>query len=136
MKRREDVIRGLKEILQTSMNRRSVYLIGGLLRETEARIRDAIVLLEAQEPRLLTAEDFESNPNVDNDGNLPCWVECNEKETASAIKAGIIVAGESIDGWTETDVKSMPGQEYHNPNVRYWTGRPSAEQMAAVKWNP
>ena len=32
---------------------------------------DAVALLKAQEPRLITVEDFENNPNVDQDGFLP-----------------------------------------------------------------
>jgi len=94
--------------------------------------RDA--LRKAREPRLLTAADFADNPDVDEHGFLPCWVECNEIEIASAIKNGIIVPGETVDGWTEVSLRDMPGGDFYNPNVRCWTRRPSPEQKEETPW--
>ena len=94
--------------------------------------RDA--LLKEKVPRLLTAEDFENNPKVDQDGFLPCWVECNEKENAAGVRLGLITEGENLNGWTEVQVIALPGQRSHNPNVRYWTGIPTKEQMEAEPW--
>ena len=94
--------------------------------------RDA--LRKEREPRLLTAADFADNPDADEYGFLPCWVECNEVETAAAIKHGIILPGETVDGWTEASVRDMPGGDHYNPNVRYWTGKPSPEQREVLPW--
>ena len=84
--------------------------------------------------RLLTVADFENNPDADSQGFLPCWVECNDKEIAFGIKAGLIEDGETLDGWTEVTVDEMPGGEHHNPNVRYWTGKPTDKQMRETAW--
>ena len=94
--------------------------------------RDA--LRKAREPRLITAADFADNPDVDDRGYIPCWVECNEIEIASGIKNGIIVPGETVDGWTEVSLRDMPGGDFYNPNVRYWTRKPSQEQREETPW--
>ena len=89
---------------------------------------------KVQKPRLLLREDFEDNPNADTQGFLPCWVECNEQEIATGIRLGAIKEGETLDGWTEVTVDEMPGGEHHNPNVRYWTGKPTDKQMRETAW--
>lgn len=95
--------------------------------------RDA--LLEKQEPRLMVAKDFEDNPNVDGDGYLPCWIECNEIEVERAIRFGAIQEGETLDGWTEVSkAELLPTDLSYNPNVRHWTARPSEEQRRKTPW--
>lgn len=109
--------------------------IDGTLHPLSKAMELAICELLDREPRLLTAEDFVDNPDVDAGGFLPCWVECNEAERTNAIEQGIIEPGEEVDGWTEINVESMPGHKDYNPNVRHWTGRPSEAQKREAKWN-
>ena len=94
----------------------------------------ALTQLKAREPRLLTAEDFENNPDIDPQGYLPCWVECGPKEIAMAVREGLVEPGEDVDGWTAASAADMPGGKYYNPNVRYWTSRPTDARRAAVPW--
>lgn len=94
----------------------------------------AYELLKARKPRLLTAQDFKDNPDVDAQGYLPCWVECNEKERASAIKCGILEPGEDMDGWSEACVDELPGGAAHNPNIRLWTTKPTDDQKKSIPW--
>ena len=108
--------------------------IDGTLRALSKAMELAICELLDREPRLLTEEDFKDNPDVDAAGFLPCWVECNEEEKAKAVELGVIEPGETVDGWTEINVESMPGHKDYNPNVRYWTGRPSQLQGEATPW--
>ena len=72
---------------------------------------------------------------MDAQGYLTCWVECNEKERASAIKCGILEPGEDMDGWSEARVDELPGGAAHNPNVRIWTSKPTDDQRKSVPWN-
>lgn len=78
-------------------------------------IEDAIELLEAQKPRVMTLEDFENNPNVDQYGCLPCWMEYREEP--------------KWDGWAEATVHTCV--EYGR---RPWTSRPTDEQREATPW--
>ena len=94
----------------------------------------AYELLKAKKPRLMEAIDFENNPNVDSHGYLPCWVECNEKERENAVSYGIVEPGEDVDGWTEIRKSELPGGNNHNPNVRYWTSRPTDQQKKEIPW--
>jgi hypothetical protein len=108
---------------------------GGIITcEREAMMADALALLKAEAPRIITAEDFRENPAVDEHGFLPAWCECDEVETERGELVGVISKGETLDGWTEVSLDDMPGRPGHNPHVRYWTGRPSKELMKQVKW--
>lgn len=80
---------------------------------------DALALLKAQQPRLLTVDDFKNNSDVDICGYLPCWVEPNPHNDAATEKPG----------WGLVSVGQIGGV-YH----RYWTGKPTQEQMEAMKW--
>lgn len=73
---------------------------------------DALSLLKAQEPRLLTEADF---VNADHYGYMPAWAE--EKN------------GDQF--WKIVRVASL-GLE--KKRLRYWTSRPTDEQREAVKW--
>lgn len=79
---------------------------------------EVIALLKAQEPRLLTAEDFESNTMLDDDGRLPCW--CED-----------MVGG---DGWTAVSVGGVLPDHVKANGCRYWTSRPTDEQREAEPW--
>ena len=74
---------------------------------------------KAQQPRLLTVDDFKNNSDVDICGYLPCWVEPNPHNDAATEKPG----------WGLVSVGQIGGV-YH----RHWTGKPTQEQMEAMKW--
>ena len=76
----------------------------------------AIEALKALEPRVMTQEDFENNPNVDQYGCLPCWMEYREEP--------------KWDGWAEATVHTCV--EYGR---RPWTSRPTDYQREATPWN-
>lgn len=80
---------------------------------------DVLALLKAQEPRLLTVDDFKDNSDVDICGYLPCWVEPNPYGDAATEKPG----------WGLVSVGQIGGV-YH----RHWTGKPTQEQMEATPW--
>lgn len=79
---------------------------------------DALALLKAQEPRVMTPQDFDGNPMKDQYGNLPCWLESREPLVAS-----------NWCRWNEDDfIRPMMR------NFRPWTSRPTDEQREATPW--
>ena len=84
------------------------------------KVDDAISMLKAQEPRVMTKRDFENNPMVDANGSLPAWVEYRKMN-------GI---ARPVDGW---GVINRPWVDGYNDR-RFWTSRPTDEQREAVKW--
>jgi len=87
----------------------------------EEEVRDlahtALLMLEEQEPRVVTTADFENNPNLDDGGHLNVWEE---------YKDGTRYRWNTIN---VNDVRAFT--DIH----RYWTSRPTPEQMRAVPWN-
>ena len=81
-------------------------------------IKDAFALLKAQEPRLVTYEDFHSG-REDGGGAIPCWKEARSKTRRSGW--AVIVYGKMLAD-RETGV------------ARYWTARPTEEQMQEEAW--
>ena len=77
--------------------------------------RDALALLKAQEPRLVTEADFDG---ADECGYLPVWVE--DKDDSEII----------CDCITKRAI-TAPDEDYH---YRYWTSRPTEEQREATPW--
>lgn len=84
----------------------------GLLSGSAHLAANALSLLKAQEPRLLTEADF---VNADHYGYIPAWAE--EKN------------GDQF--WKIVRVASL-GLE--KKRLRYWTARPTDAQREAVKW--
>ena len=104
---REKVIKGLEVILEETADM--------FYRST---IQDALALLKAQEPRVMTPQDFDGNPMKDQYGNLPCWLESREPLVAS-----------NWCRWNEDDfIRPMMR------NFRPWTSRPTDEQREATPW--
>lgn len=109
---REKVIKGLGEALVLLAE----YVPGErYLGYAPGACLDAIEMLKAQQSRVMTLEDFENNPNVDQYGCLPCWMEYREEP--------------KWDGWAEATVHTCV--EYGR---RPWTSRPTDEQREAEPW--
>ena len=110
---REEVIKGLKRV--------SDDIINGYITEPDMAcntINYAVDLLEMQEPRLLTCADFDANPMLDDDGRLPCW--CEDLICDS--------------GWTAVSVGGVLPDHIKANGCRYWTSRPTKEQMEVEPW--
>ena len=105
---RKKVIRGMEHCIRRKPCDGCPYENGCEIRLFE----DALDVLKAQEPHILTEADFE---NADDDGFIPAWCE----------ESGGDQYWECITGHAV-----LP-----NKNYRYWSSRPTDEQRKAVKWN-
>lgn len=86
-------------------------------------MRDALALLKAQDPRVVTLDDYENNPNVDKDGNLAVWRESRHFPGIAYHEDGWVVLNRNrVEGW------------FNSEAIRFWTSRPTDEQREAVKW--
>ncbi len=94
------------------------YNMGDCIR---AMAKDALTLLKAQEPRLMTADDFIDNPNADSEGFLPAWIEYRRD-------------GEWADYWDDQQDEWSTADGISNDGYRLWTERPTEEQMKAIPW--
>ena len=81
----------------------------------DALLEDALALLKAQEPRLVTEADFE---NADPYGYLPVWVEDKDDNE---------IICDCITKYAITE----PDEDYH---YRYWTFHPTDAQREATPW--
>lgn len=86
-------------------------------------LSDALALLKAQEPHIVTIADYENNQNVDIVGNLAVWRESRRLN-------GIAYHS---DGWEILNRNRVEGW-FNSKMIRFWTSRPTEEQMKAVKW--
>lgn len=85
---------------------------------------DAIALLKAQEPRVLTAADFDNNPNTDSRGFLSAWIEFRRDGEWSEYWAGY------DDEWAFVRVNNFEGCGY-----RCWTSRPDEKRRIETPWD-
>lgn len=90
------------------------YNAKDVLQTAQERWCDTCELLKAQEPRIVTEADFK---NADEAGFIPAW--CEEKDTAE-------VYCECISIGALEDAKFG--------HMRWWTSRPTDEQMEATPW--
>ena len=92
---------------------------------------DALALLEAQQPRVMTLEETKKTDYV--------WY---ESRTGFVFPASVRVSLNTLDGYYTVDVwkiwhsepEWMPEKEY-GKTWRCWTARPTPEQREAMKWN-
>lgn len=77
---------------------------------------DALALLKEKMPRLVTTADFENNPNLDDGYHLNVWEEYKDGARC---------------GWDTINVNDVRA---FTDLRRYWTSRPSPEQMAKTPW--
>lgn len=86
----------------------------------EEEVRDlahtALLMLEEQEPRIVTTADFENNPNLDDGYHLNVWEEYKDGARC---------------GWDTINVNDVRA---FTDLRRYWTSRPTPEQMASTPW--
>ena len=82
----------------------------------ETLMKDAFTLLQAERPRLLQAADFQ-RADADDGGAIPCWKE--PKSPTRRRGWAVIVYGK----WLAD-----------SGLVRYWTGKPTDEQMEETPW--
>lgn len=98
-----------------------------------AAIQDALELLKAQKPRVMTLE--EAQTALHNDDVV--WVELKDK----MICAGIRMDGtdyftmQNNDVLDVTDFDSGEGAEMYGKEVRCWTSRPDQATREAIPWN-
>ena len=87
-------------------------------------LKDALALLKAQEPHIVTIADYENNPNVDKDGNLAVWRESRHLNGIAYHNDGWVILNRNrVEGWFNSEM------------IRFWTSRPTDEQMEKVKWD-
>ena len=102
-------------------------------------MRDALELLKAQKPRVMTPEEIKPA----DDGGRMCWLEVSEIHGHSACfpvlpieqKANGVLEIAAIfnNGYGPVTVGRFRPDEY-NTVWRCWTERPTEEQRKAVKW--
>ena len=83
-------------------------------------LEDVRALLKAQEPRLLTAEDFHGNPDLDDGGGLPAW-----KESRKATRQS---------GWAVICYGKWLA-DTEGGAARYWTRKPTEVERRNTPWN-
>ena len=77
---------------------------------------DALALLKEQEARVVTTADFEDNPNLDDGYHLNVWEEYKDGARC---------------GWNTINVNDVRA---FTDLRRYWTSRPTPEQMRDTPW--
>ena len=119
----EKVIRGLEHVLGVnddnfkdclSCSYRKDIDHGEWACQVDEIMKDALSVLEANKPHLITQEEFFNHPDRSEQGCLPLWYE--EKS--------------GKQGWCFVYyLADNPGEE-----KRYWTSRPTNEQREAAPW--
>lgn len=104
-------------------------------RRIAEKVSEALYLLKkAATARLMTPADFEGNPNVDADGFLPCWCETTQSyDEVTCARLGF-KEPTTFSGWTTIDRDDLADKEEQEKGLRYWTKRPTRQQMEATPW--
>ena len=138
---REKVIKGLKCCLtdNPSVCEGCPYLDTGCLENVKSFkhdiLRDALELLKAQEPRVMTVTDIVDNyvaPEM-------IWVEARNNKGDIRLVAGLWngeyynMADDSIMYDLGEEIANNP--EGYNVRWRCWTSRPTDEQREEIPWN-
>ena len=85
-------------------------------------LKDAISLMKAQEPRVMTLQDWEA----DHVAKMPVWVEWRESAKGECADYG------KADGWAVLNVDEFIDVVYFGG--RCWTSRPTDEQREVTPW--
>ena len=87
-------------------------------------ILDALELLKAQEPRVMTLEEAKSVEGY-------AWLECCD---TPILRVSLFHDGYYIAPFEESFRVDLMNWSDYNKGWRYWTSCPTKEQMEAVKW--
>ena len=123
---REKVIKGLKAHGYTGC-KYCPYWGTGHCGKSECRqlARDALMLLEAQQPRVMTLEEVL--------GGDECWLE-SRNDICGYGDAVLIRDGEFVDFYRPRNINTFDFYGYGS-SWRCWTSRPTDEQRKAKKWD-
>jgi hypothetical protein len=94
----------------------------------EELLTDALSLLKAQEPRIMTVDQMKSVKDY-----IPIWLECLVKNETILDPAFLKFDGVVYHLLHETAVPDFDDRTY-SKNWRCWTSRPTDKQREAVKW--
>jgi hypothetical protein len=95
----------------------------------DTAIKDALALLKAQEPRVMTLEEAL--------GSEECWL---ERKDGNVTVADIALNGQDSGGYDvdSNELSTMRRYTFHSGYYgkywRCWTSRPTDEQREKVKW--
>lgn len=84
----------------------------------------------SEEPRLVRPGDFVENPDMDQDGQLPVWLEYSAEGRDEISRKLDIPAGELNDGWDTAGLEQLADDGI----CRAWTGKPAEELRARTPW--
>ena len=125
MTQREKVIADLNFSKTSTIDGYAAHHYGGVIHGiTTETLCDALTLLKAQEPRVMTLEYFDNSPDKDSKGCLVAWVEYRRDEEWAEYWEG------TCDEWSVIRRDDF----YSGESYRFWTSRPTDEQREAVKW--
>ena len=123
--KREKVIRGLQEAVDWLSTETSLTVIDQWV------VRDALALLKAQEPRVMTWEEAKVNANEG-----PFIILEVRDSTGTEIDYGVLVddSYEMSEGSMLTVCDFEMLEDDYNKRFRCWTSQPNDDQREAVKW--
>jgi hypothetical protein len=87
--------------------------------------RDALALLKAQEPRVMTEQEMR-------DAEPGAVIYCEQRDEVRTYLTPLI---KYDDGVFENRFLGAEPEATQLPNVRFWTSRPTDEQREATPWN-
>lgn len=136
---REKVVRGLECcIITASFCRDDCPYIGKGDENDycdEKLFKDALALLKAQEPRVMTLEE------VVNGTGAPAWFEGRSARAYTGwvliydVQEGMGITGTRVGVTKPGHITIWPAVELYGTKWRCWTDRPTKEQREAVKWH-
>lgn len=119
MTEREKVIKGLQEAVDWLSTETSLTVVDQWI------VRDALTLLKAQEPRVMTHYEMENA--------IPgTVVYCEQRDEVRTYLTPMI---KYDDGVFENRFLGAEPEAVFLPNIRFWTSRPTDEQREATPWN-
>ena len=130
--KRDKVIKELECIRdwsQFAVNKR--WLVAGATEKMVKYAEDALELLKAQEPRVMTLEDLQKIASI-RDGAV--WLETG----AGLMPAFMEFAMKDITFFVAvplTGYRQFFENDWYGKTWRCWTSRPTDEQRQAVKWD-
>ena len=129
--KREKVIKGLECHMAMLAYDKCPYYCGDTCSGIDGVVYDALALLKAQEPRVMTLEEISSI----NGGDI-IWI---EDRSLDQMIAGIKFQSPSKNCYYVMLIGSTRPQpfskELYEVNWRIWTSRPTDEQREATPWN-